>query len=173
VLVDSTMDSTSFMQYGSSSYNSLASQASITLPGGTYNPAPSVSGGVCQSVNTNWGDGNTPGNACGTRFPIIHITGNATINNGQGQGILLVDGNLTLGGAFNFYGVIIVRGGAITTAGANVNVYGGLLMQSMNFSSAAFNGNVNVNYSKCALTRAKDGTGRPALLRSRSWTELL
>jgi hypothetical protein len=174
VLVDPAMDSTTYMQYGSSTYNTLASQASITLPGNqTWNPTPSVSAGVCQSVNTNWGDGNTPGNPCGTRFPIIHITGNATINAGQGQGILLVDGNLTLSGAFNFDGIVIVRGGVVTSAGANVNVYGGLLMQSMNFSSAAFNGNVNVNYSKCALTRAKDGTGIPALLRSRSWTELM
>jgi hypothetical protein len=174
VQVDATMDSTSFMQYGSSSYNTLVSQATITLPGNaTYNPVPTSSAGVCTSSNTNWGDGNTPANPCGTRFPIVHITGNATIGAGQGQGILLVDGNLTLSGAFNFFGVIIVRGGAITSNGANVNVYGGLLMQSMNFSSAAFNGNVNVNYSKCALTRAKDGTGIPALLRSRSWTELM
>jgi hypothetical protein len=167
------MDSSTFTQYGTSSYTSLANAASITLPAGTYNPAPSVSGGVCQSSNSNWGDGNTPSNPCGTRFPIVHITGNATIGAGQGQGILLVDGNLTMSGAFNFFGIIIVRGATTTTAGANVNVYGGLMMASMNFATTSFNGNVNVKYSKCALTKAKDGTGTPAMLRSRGWTELL
>jgi hypothetical protein len=172
-MVDPSITSTTFTQYGGTDYTTMANAASIPLPAGTYNPAPTVSAGNCVASNTNWGDGNTPGNPCGNRFPVIHITGNATIGAGQGQGILLVDGNLTMSGAFNFYGIIIVKGATTTTAGANVNVYGGLMMASMNFATTAFNGNVNVKYSKCALTKAKDGTGTPALLRSRSWTELL
>src|SRR6202165_4812002 len=173
VLIDPTIDSTWFMQYGGTSYTDLAAAATITLGAGTYSPAPSVIGGVCQSSTTNWGDGNTPANPCGTRFPIIHLTGDATILNGQGQGIILADGNLTFGGTFTFYGVIIVRKGFKTQAGGNPKVYGAVMAQDSNLATTAFAGDAVINYSKCALLKTKDATGTPAQLRSRSWVELM
>jgi hypothetical protein len=171
VLIDPTMDSTWFMQYGTTSYDQLAAAASITLPGGSYSPAPTVVGGVCQASNTNWGDGNTPTNPCGGRYPIIHLTGDATILNGQGQGILLADGNLTFGGTFTFYGIIIVRKGFKTQAGGNPKVYGAVMAQDSNLATTAFAGDAVINYSKCALLKTKDATSIPAQLRSRSWME--
>jgi hypothetical protein len=173
VLIDPSMDSTWFMQYGGTSYTQLAAAASITLPGGSYSPAPSVVGGVCQNTTTNWGDGNTPTNPCGGRYPIIHLTGDATILNGQGQGIILADGNLTFGGTFTFYGIIIVRKGFKTQAGGNPKVYGAVLAQDSNLATTAFAGDAVINYSKCALLKTKDATGIPAQLRSRNWIELM
>ncbi len=173
VLIDPSMDSTWFLTYGGTTYADLANVATIILPGGTYSPAPSVVGGVCQNTTMNWGDGNTPTNPCGNRFPIIHMTGNATILNGQGQGIILADGNLTFGGTFTFYGIIIVRGGFSTMAGGNPKVYGALMAQSINLATTAFAGDAVINYSKCALLKTKDATGTPAQLRSRSWVELM
>ncbi len=175
VLIDSTMDSTRFMQYGGTTYNELAAAATITLPGGTYSPAPVVSGSpaVCVAGNTNWGDGNTPANPCGTRFPIIHLTGNATILNGQGQGVILADGDLTFGGTFAFYGVIIVRGAFKTQAGGNPKVYGAVLAQASNLATTAFAGDAVINYSNCAILRMNQAQATPAMLRSRSWIELM
>ena len=173
VLIDPTMDSTWFTMFGTTTYAQLAAVASITLPGGSYSPAPSVVGGVCQNTTTNWGDGNTPTNPCGNRFPIVHLTGDATIMNGQGQGIILADGNLTFGGTFTFYGIIIVRGGFSTLAGGSPKVYGALMAQSINLATTAFAGDAVINYSKCALLKTKDATGIPAQIRSRNWIELM
>ena len=173
VLIDPTMDSTWFTMFGTTTYAQLAAVASITLPGGSYSPAPSVVGGVCENTTTNWGDGNTPSNPCGNRFPIIHLTSDATVLNGQGQGIILADGNLTFGGTFTFYGIIIVKGGFSTLAGGSPKVYGALMAQSINLATTAFAGDAVINYSKCALLKTKDATGIPAQLRSRNWIELM
>ena len=173
VLIDPSIDSTWFMAFGTTTYAELAAVATITLAGGTYAPNPVVVGGVCQASNTNWGDGNTPTNPCGGRFPIIHLTGDVTITGGQGQGIILADGNLTFGGTFSFYGIIIVRKGFKTIAGGSPKVYGAMMAQDSNLATTAFAGDAVINYSKCALLKTKDATGTPAQLRSRSWVELM
>lgn len=173
VLIDPSMDSTWFMQFGATSYYQLAAAATITLPGGTYTPNPVVVGSVCQMTTTNWGDGNTPTNPCGTFFPIVHLTADVTLLDGQGQGIILADGNLTIGGSFTFYGVIIVRKAFSTMAGGSPKVYGALMAQASNLATTAFAGDAVINYSKCALLRTKDAASRPAYLRSRNWVEPL
>src|SRR2546426_8767189 len=43
-------------------------------------------------------------------FPIVHLTGTSTINGVQGQGILLVDGDLNIQGGFQWFGVTIIKG---------------------------------------------------------------
>jgi hypothetical protein len=173
VLIDPSIDSTWFMQYGGTTYTELVAAATINLPGGTYSPAPVTIGSpaVCNPTTNNWGDGNTPTNPCGNRFPIIHLQGNSVILNGQGQGIILADGDLTFGGTFAFYGVIIVRGAFKTQAGGNPKVYGAVMAQASNLATTAFAGDAVINYSKCALLKTKDATGIPAQLRSRSWIE--
>jgi hypothetical protein len=174
VLISPTMDSTTFMQYGTTSYNALAAAATIQLNAGTYAPAPVVTGGVCTAGSTNWGSPLAPAGACGKRYPIVHFgAGTTTISGGSGQGILLVDGDLTISGAFTYAGLIIVRGKMTTTAGGSPTVYGALLVQSMNFATTAFNGSANIYYSACALQRTRDAVGNPTLLRSRGWVELL
>ena len=174
VIVDPTMDSTTFINYGSTNYNKLAAQADVTLPPATYTPTPSVTAGVCQTaVTTNWGDGNTPANPCGRLWKIVHVTGNLTLGNGQGQGVLLVDGDLNMTGNFNFYGLIVVRG-AFKTSGAGVSrVYGNLMAQSIDLAQTAFMGDAVINYSKCAIERAMEGSASPSFARSRGWVELL
>lgn len=174
VLITPTMDSTTFINYGSASYSSLAAQATINLPSGTYMPAPSLTSGKCNFANTsNWGDGATPTNPCGTYYPIVHITGDGTLTNGQGQGILLVDGNLVAAGTFTFYGIVIVRGGFSTVAGANPKIYGTVLAQSINLATTAFAGDAVVDYSQCAIQRSMDATGVATPLRSRSWVRVM
>ena len=174
-IISPTMDSTTFTNFGQTSYATLASQASVQLSGGTYAPVPTLTGGKCNYANTsNWGDGNTPANPCGSYFPIVHITGNALINGtSQGQGMLLVDGNLTVSGTFKYYGMIVVRGGFSTQNGGSPTIYGTILAQSVNTSSNAFSGDVNIQYSKCAVERTMDATGIATPVRSRSWIRVM
>jgi hypothetical protein len=177
-IITPTLDSTTFTNYGYTNYTTLSSQANIQLGPGTYAPAPVAVGSVCQTSGQplNWGDGNTRTNPCGNYFPIIWLNGGpsstSTITNGQGQGVLLVDGNLIAGGSFTFYGLIVVRGQFSTVAGANVKIYGGLLAKGANFSSTSSSGNFVVNWSSCAMSQALSGTGIGALNRSRSWLQL-
>ena len=173
VLITPNMDSSTFTQFGPTSYAQLASQASITLGGGSYAPAPVTLAGNCNTaISTNWGDGNNHNNPCGLYFPIIRLTGNTTLTGGQGQGILLADQNITLSGSFTFYGLVIAKGGFSTVAGGSSKIYGSVMAQSINLATTAFNGDVVINYSNCALSQALNYTGITALNRSRSWSQL-
>jgi hypothetical protein len=173
VLITPSMDSSTFSQFGPTNYATLAAQANVVLGAGTYAPAPVSAGATCTtSVMTNWGDGNNHAGPCGLYFPIIHITGNATLSGGQGQGILLADGNLTLSGSFTFYGLVLTRGSFSTVPGGSSKIYGSVMAQSINLATTAFNGDVVINYSNCALTQALQYTGVPALNRSRGWRQL-
>jgi hypothetical protein len=175
VSITPTMDSTTFMQYGNTNYNQLAAAATIQLNPGTYAPAPVVTAGVCTASNTNWGSPLAPAGACAKRYPIVHVSnfsGTTTITGGSGQGMLLVDGDLVISGAFTYYGLIIVRGKMSTTAGGSPTIYGALLVQSLNFQTTAFNGDANIYYSSCALQRIRDAVANPTPLRSRGYIEL-
>lgn len=172
-VISPTIDSTAFTDFGLTNYATLASQATIQLSGGSLAPAPVLSGGKCSFTSTNWGDGNTPTNPCGNYFPIVHITGNANISSGQGQGILLVDGNLVVSGTFKYYGMIVVQGSFSTAAGGSPTIYGSILARSANTSTSAFSGDVTINYSKCAMEKTMDGTGIATPVRSRAWVRTM
>ena len=176
-MISPTMDSTTFTSFGPTNYATLAAQATVQIAGGgSIAPVPALTGGKCNyALTTNWGDGNTPAAACGTYFPIVHITGSGTttITGGQGQGILLVDGNLVVSGTFKYYGMLVVRGSFSTASGGSPTIYGSVLANAINLSTSAFNGDVNINYSRCAMEKTMDGTGVATPLRSRSWVRPL
>ena len=166
-LVDSN-----FTVFGGVTYSQLGSAASITLPAGSYNPAPVVTNGVCDVSSTlNWGDG-VHTQPCGGYYPIVHITGDATVT-GTGQGILLIDGDLNLGGNLQWYGVMIVQGAMKAAGGGKVgaNVWGIALIRG-GLDETKINGNINFQYSKCGLTQALNGTSAVAVSRSRAWSQL-
>src|SRR5207244_12220893 len=113
VKVDPTLGDSTFSKYGDVSYSQLAARASLTLPGQNFSNSigPVVTNGQCdRTVVTNWGDGVNPTQPCGSYFPIIHLTGTSTINGVQGQGILLVDGDLNIQGGFQWFGLTIIKG---------------------------------------------------------------
>src|SRR6266516_2225417 len=133
-----------------------------------------VTNGVCDiSIKLNWGDGDHT-QPCGAYYPIIHITGNASLS-GTGQGVLLIDGDLNLGGNFRWFGVLIVQG-ALKAAGGGGNkvdatVWGIALVRG-GVDESQINGNMNFQYSKCGLTQALNGTSIVAMSRSRAWSQL-
>ena len=178
-------DTNTYFKYGSTpdspTYASLAAIANITLPGGTYNGmTPNVVGGVlgvggvCTPSDMNWGDAvrHIPATACENYFPIIHFTGDATLTNGSGQGILLVDGDLTEAGNFTFIGVVIVRG-TVRASGNSNAVTGVTMAAAVDLGDAVtLAGSAKVQYSSCAVQQALASSSNLKSVRGRAWVNL-
>jgi hypothetical protein len=172
---DTSVHQSTFTQFGDISYTDLAAAATVQLSGGTYKTNPALQGGVCDKTNlTNWGDGLNPSAACGTYFPIVHIAGSATLNGDQGQGILLVDGDLSIQGSYQYYGIVIVRGSIKSAGGGSTDAHfwGAVMAQNVDLTLNSLSGNATLNYSKCAIIQALNMTGVIAPDRSRSWSLL-
>ncbi len=172
---DSSVNQGTFTQFGDVNYNDLAASATIQLSGGNYKSDPTTNAGVCDKTNTtNWGDGMNPAAACGSYYPIVHIAGSATLNGDQGQGILLVDGDLSIQGSYQFYGIVIVRGSLQTAGGGSTDAHfwGAVMAQNVDITLNSLSGNATLNYSKCAIIQALNMTGVVAPDRSRSWSLL-
>ncbi len=184
VLKDPTLADSSFTHYGDVTYTDLASSATITVAAQNFSNsiAPAVVGGVCDHTGNNawlnWGSPSTPTGPCGGFFPIIHITGNGAVINGQeGQGLLLVDGSLSIQGGFQFYGVVIIKGSLKTSGGGSTpaHFWGTVMVQdTAQFTDTTNNisGSANLLYSKCAIIKALAKTGVGSMMRSRGWVQL-
>jgi len=159
---DTSINANTFTQFGDVNYAAMAAAAPIQLAGGgNYKAQPTAIGTNCDKMQPlNWGDGMNPSQPCGNYFPIVHINGTATLNGVQGQGMLLVDGDLNIQGSFIFYGVVIVQG-AIKSAGGgstDAHFYGAVMAKDVALSTQSLSGNATLQYSKCAITNAMQGT---------------
>jgi len=181
VLKDPTLADSSFTRFGDVTYADLARQADITLPAQNFSStiAPAVSGSTCnKNVLTNWGSPTDPTGPCGQYFPIIRITGTgATISGQEGQGILLVDGNLNVQGGLQFSGVVIIKGSLKTSGGGGTpaHIWGAVMVQdtvSLSDTTNTISGNANLLYSKCAITKALNKAAVASMMRSRGWVQL-
>ena len=175
VFTDPTLTDSSFKVFGDVTFDELAARANITLPGGNYSTQPVVVNGVCDRTRLdNWGDGLNPTMPCGNYLPIIYINGTATLNGVQGQGILLVNGNLNVQGSYEWFGVVIVQGDLKTTGGgvSDAHFWGGVMARNADLSQQSIAGSAVLNYSKCAILKALQATGIVSPLRSRSWVQL-
>jgi hypothetical protein len=175
VVNDPTIADSSFTKFGGVTYAELASRATIVLPGGNYQTEPVTANGVCDRlVLTNWGDGDNPTGPCGNYMPLIHVTGNLILNGTQGQGILLVDGNLTVNGSYNFYGIVIIQGDLQTAGGgtSDAHFWGGVMAKNADLSTENLNGHATLNFSSCSILAALQAQSPIALMRSRGWVQL-
>ena len=174
--IDSNPPGPSHVAVGGLSYSQLADLATRTLPGGSHLAAvaPAVVKGRCdETVATNWGDGSHPDHACGGYVPVLHILGDANIGGGEGQGILLVDGDLVLQGDFLWHGLIMV-GGSMRVTGSvtsDVEVWGAALVADSVLLNPALGGSLAVTYSKCAIIRVLESVASVAVLPRRGWIE--
>jgi hypothetical protein len=177
VVNDPSLNDSSFTKFGGSSYTQLASRATFTL-GGSSNPIatdPVVTGGVCdRTVATNWGDPHNPNAPCGNFFPIIHVTGDLKVNNTQGQGILLVDGNLTVTGSWDFFGIVIIQGDLRTAGGgtSDAHIWGGVMAKNADLSTQNLNGHATLNFSSCSILAALQAQSPISPMRQRGWAQL-
>jgi hypothetical protein len=173
---DSTINASTFTQFGSRTYDQLAASAGIQFAGNqSLSTAPVVTGGVCnRTIPTNWGDGMNRLSPCGSYFPIIHVAGNVTLNGTQGQGILLVDGDLSVQGSYEWFGVVIAKG-AVKTAGGGTgqgHFWGAIMAENVDLDINSVTGNAVLNYSACAIAAVLQATSSAAPMRSRGFTGL-
>jgi Tfp pilus assembly protein PilX len=127
------------------------------------------------AVETNWGEPEVNTDPCFNYFPVIYHNGNLKLQGDRGQGILLVEGDLTVTGSMVFYGPVFVTGTLSTsgTGGDGAKFYGGVIAGNVALDDLTkLAGGAMVNYSSCALKRALDNTATPAPLAERSWVQL-
>jgi hypothetical protein len=175
VVNDPSINSSTFTTFGGATYAQLAERANIRITGGNINTAPRVAGGVCDLTDPyNWGDPHNPAAPCGNYFPIIHVAGDLTINNEQGQGILLVDGNLTVNGSWDFYGIVIILGDLRTAGGgsADAHFWGGVMARNADLSTQNLNGHATLNFSSCSILAALQAQSPISPMRQRGWIQL-
>lgn len=111
-------------------------EADIVLPGGLY------------STMSDWGDWDD--------YKVVHITGTAELaGNTGGAGVLLVDGDLSILGQFQWYGVVIVMGDFLTSGGGQgIHIYGSTLVKGGgDLGRTTIGGNANLLYSSAALAK--------------------
>lgn len=175
-----TRDSTVTDSLFSGPFEALKDEADIILPGGSYNGmAPSVVDVPprCDySQITNWGEpgvaGVFPVPQCQNYFPIVLKEGNLQLQDGRGQGVLLVSGDLMIRGNFEFTGLVIVLG-QVETRGTGNKINGALLASNANLGDlSSFLGNPEVIYSSCAVSRALSNSATVEPLGRRSWAQL-
>ena len=175
VVNDPTVTNNTFTAFGGATYAQLAARATLTIPPGNYSTGPVVTNGVCdKTVLTNWGDGMNPASACADYFPIIHVPGTITLNNTQGQGILLVDGDLNIQGSYQFFGIVVVQGDLKTAGGGSTDAHfwGGVMAKNADLSEQNLSGKATLNYSSCSINAVLQATSPISMMRSRGWTQL-
>jgi hypothetical protein len=148
------------------------SNPAATAPAYTGNPQR------CDTaVETNWGEP-TPilvTDPCFNYFPIIYYQGNLALQGGRGQGILLVEGDLSATGGMVFYGPVFVTGTLSTSGNSNqgAKFYGGIIAGNVSLDDLTkLSGGALVSYSSCAIKRALENTATPGALAERSWVQL-
>jgi len=175
IVNDPTVNNNTFTMFGGATYAQMVARATITVPAGNYSTAPVVNGGVCDNtVLTNWGDGMNPLGQCASYFPIIHAAGTITLNNTQGQGILLVDGDLNIQGSYQFFGIVIIQGDLKTAGGGSTDAHfwGGVMAKNADLSTQNLSGKATLNYSSCSINAVLQATSPISMMRSRGWVQL-
>lgn len=175
---ETAADSNTYVRYGTETWNTLAANAEIKLPGGTYNwdIEPVVNADdQCAPGVSNWGEphrGSGTVEECYNRFPIIYVDGDLHLrSNGRGQGILLINGSLELNGMFEFHGIIIAREN-IDRGNGTALVYGAVFARDVELSDSFFAGTQDINFSSCAIENALRGSAVLVRVGQRHWSQL-
>ena len=164
---------------GDATYDQLASGASVVFTAGTTRLrgtiGPSASKGECRTDDDqNWGAPTTPASACWDYLPVIHARGNLRIDaKGEGQGILLVDGDLTMTSTFDFFGIVVVKGQVVLRGGATITGGVAAANRSNGRGQSQVRDESLIRFSSCAASRASAGLGGGARpLPGRHWFEV-
>jgi hypothetical protein len=126
-------------------------------------------------VESNWGEPLLPTDPCFDYFPIIYHSGNLKLQGGRGQGILLVEGDLTASGGVVFYGPVFVTGTLSTSgnSGQGAKFFGGVIAGNVALDDLSkLSGGALVSYSSCAIHRALQNSATVGTLAERSWVQL-
>jgi len=152
---------------------SAAERATATLPGGDLDVGPVVAGARCVRTDPlNWGDPSGAG-ACADHFPVIRITGNATLVAGSaGQGILLVDGSLRVAPGARFEGIVLARNDVVVD-GADAAIAGiAIALDADGIDGSVVRNGGTIRFASRVVCRSLLGAARLTRTPDRWWTEL-
>jgi type II secretory pathway pseudopilin PulG len=157
-------------EFGQVDRSFLASVGRPLAAGRDITPGPVIDAtGTCDvNAPTNLGDPLRvlgPSSPCAAFFPVVHAEGDLRLTGGAGQGMLVVDGNLTLLAGARFTGVLLVRGSARLEDGARLD--GIVLADRVSLASAS-----EIRYSACAVEQASRSGARPSPEVNHSWAEM-
>ena len=81
------------------------------------------------------------------------------LQNVTGYGILLVQGDLTLGGGFNWHGVIIATGSITLNGGGGqaINIQGQIFQGTSTLTDLTINGSNTITYNSCDVKKSMAG----------------
>jgi Tfp pilus assembly protein PilX len=167
-------------------FNQFKAMATMTLPGGNGNGnyvtytgmAPSTTGSPAKCNRTdqnNWGEPLRTGtyvSQCTSYSPIILIDGNGKVTNGRGQGILLINGDLSIAGNFSWTGLVIALG-QVKTGNGTSTITGAIMANNADIGDQTnFSGTPVVSYSKCAIDYVLNSSAVARPLAMRSWGQV-
>jgi hypothetical protein len=158
---DSLLRVAALLTDGDSSWTGLAALAETVVGVGgastRLTPGPVGSALDCEgSVAGNWGEPERPPQVPGCQGyrPVILSRGDLILDGGRGQGVLLVEGDLTLTGATTFFGVVLVRG-RLRATGTGGRVLGWVGVEGgAGASDAAVLEGTGIGFSRCAIAPA-------------------
>ena len=174
---DPTLNAANLM--GGTDFAALKALRTLNLTSSTISGIGAATTGTPPVCNTalqdNWGEPVDRTNPCWNYFPIIYHYGDLSISgSGSGQGILLVEGNLSVQGRVSFFGPVIATG-AVNVRGTgsdDVKFYGGIVASDVQLDDSRLSGNATVLYSSCANRRALQGSAVITRLSERGWVQL-
>lgn len=129
-------------------FDSLLARAGVTVLGSGA-PGPVERLGACDvAAPWNWGDPDGPTGPCGGHLALRRARGDLRVEGGAGQGILIVDGDVTFADGARFYGLVVGRG--VLRLEGSAQLTGAALAAGGAVVSAA----ASVHGSACWVTRA-------------------
>lgn len=151
-------------------FDTWAGRAGTVFNGGiTLVPRPSFSSLGCDATDPlNWGDPRG-GSTCTGHFPAVLVRGDLIVQGGTGQGVLAVEGHVTLGAGFMYRGLIIVQGGLDAS---DVMIEGAVQVSGPSGVGVVVGEGTSIRYSPCALNRALVRFGAVRPLDRRAWVQL-
>ena len=165
-------DTTSALRLGQFDWLTLVGLAHSRVTVRVTGAAPRVSDEECDTAAPeNWGEPNRwMGGPCTGYYPVIHAPSDLVMDGGRGQGVLVVEGNLTIQGGAEFTGVVLVRGAVLDGPGGG-RVTGALSMAGQGATPPSLGGTL-IGFSRCAARKALLGIAMPKAVIERSWSEL-
>lgn len=117
---------------------------------GAITLGPRSIGAACDTLAAgNWGAPGNRAHPCFPWLPLVYAPGDLAIDGGEGQGILVVAGNLSMAAGTRFFGAILVAG---RLDADHAEIHGAVRTGSPSRSAAA------IRFDECALTRAFTAT---------------